>query len=678
MLKFLKIPVIALCLLAWCSSSVYAQESENGSKSEIIVTAKRSEQALNDYAGAISKLSPEQLDAVNAVHPSEALNTVSGVNIHRGSGQEHLTAIRSPVLTGGAGAGSFLYLEDGIPLRAAGFANVNGLFESAIELAETVEINKGPGSVLYGSNAVHGLINVQSRAPSADFGGDANILLSSEGFVRGKASLTGAVGPGALRAGLVAAHDNGFRSDSGFDQQKLQIRYDGQFGGWDVKALTSLQNLNQETAGFIRGDDAYLDETISETNPNPEAYRDGQSARTSIRFDKKTGETGTITLIPYARWVELDFLRHFVPGQAREENGHKSVGFLGSYAMQHDKGSVVFGLDAELTDGYLRESQDGPNVFSFVQGPHYDYDVKSTVFSAYAQSDWILTPSLTLDLGLRADWTEYQYDTQLTPGNYGRFQVVPDRTDSFSVLTPKAALNYKFGGSGHAYARYARGARAPQTSDAYSLQTRQLVGEIQTETVDSFEAGLSANASGVKLSADIYYMNKRNFFFRDSDGFNVSDGKTDHYGLELGALGKLTEKISINGNISLARHRYNFDLRNPNPANAIVDGNDVDSAPRTLATLGFSYDVSPRFNAGLEWRHMGKYFTDPGNTQSYPGHDVFVFRGRWELNDQLSFYGRIDNLFDEKYADRADFAFGSERYFPGRGRTAFIGVNSTF
>ena len=85
------------------------------------------------------------------------------MNIQRGSGQEHLTAIRSPVLTGGAGAGSFLYLQDGVPLRAAGFANVNGLFESGIEFAGSAEVFKGPGPALYGSNAVHGLVNVQSR-----------------------------------------------------------------------------------------------------------------------------------------------------------------------------------------------------------------------------------------------------------------------------------------------------------------------------------------------------------------------------------------------------------------------------------------------------------------------------------------------------------------------------------
>jgi len=54
----------------------------------------------------IPQISPEGL---TLAHPAERLNTVAGVNIHRGSGQEHLTAIRSPVLTGGAGAGSFLF-----------------------------------------------------------------------------------------------------------------------------------------------------------------------------------------------------------------------------------------------------------------------------------------------------------------------------------------------------------------------------------------------------------------------------------------------------------------------------------------------------------------------------------------------------------------------------------------
>ena len=75
------------------------------------------------------------------------------------SGQELLVAIRSPVLPAGAGQGSFLILENGVPTRAPGFGNVNALFEVHHETAEAIEVVRGPGSVRYGSNAVHGLMN---------------------------------------------------------------------------------------------------------------------------------------------------------------------------------------------------------------------------------------------------------------------------------------------------------------------------------------------------------------------------------------------------------------------------------------------------------------------------------------------------------------------------------------
>ena len=85
--------------------------------------------------------------------------------IQRGSGQESLTALRSPVLTGAGGCGAVLVLEDGIPIRPVGSCNVNELFEVNIEQAAAVEILRGPGSVLYGSSAVHGIINVIPPLP---------------------------------------------------------------------------------------------------------------------------------------------------------------------------------------------------------------------------------------------------------------------------------------------------------------------------------------------------------------------------------------------------------------------------------------------------------------------------------------------------------------------------------
>ncbi|MDB2438495.1 TonB-dependent receptor [Hellea sp.] len=623
---------------------------------------------LSQIPGSIGLIGQTELDKVALVHPAEALNAVAGVNIQRGSGQEHLTAIRSPVLTGGAGAGSFLYLEDGVPLRAAGFANVNGLFEAGTEFASKLEVFKGPGPVFFGSNAVHGLVSVQSR--DVDGPNHFEILGSDDGLVSSQLS----VARGPLRSSVSLVSDNGFREDSGFDQQKFQIKYEEDFGPWSVDWLSSFNNLNQETAGFIQGDNAFLDDDIRFTNPNPEAFRDGKSYRTQARFERQLEGGKTLALTPYARRAELRFLRHFVPGQALEKNGHSSVGLQSAY---YDD-SFNIGADVEYTKGKLFEFQENPDQFSFVQGLHYDYEVESFVGAVYAQKDVKLSDRLTLDIGARAEYTDYNYDNQASDGQSGRFIRVADRSDDFLTVTPKATLSYSFDNGPLIYARAARGSRAPQVTDLYSVQLNQVAGEADVETLDSLEVGFKGEFGAFYTELAAFTGWKDNFFFRNANGFNVVDGKTRHSGIELSFNGDITDWLSVSGGGTLARHTYNFDLDEGSPANNITSGDRVDTAPDTLAQMRASLYPTDDLTAEIEWRHVGSYFTNPGNTADYPGYDIFVLRSSYDINETIRLFGRVDNIFDKRYADRADFAFGNERFFPGRPRTLFFGVSSEF
>jgi len=611
---------------------------------------------------------PESIDIIPAeaarilVHPAEALNAVAGVNIHRGSGQEHLTAIRSPVLTGGAGAGSFLFLENGIPLRSAGFANVNGLFEAGTDFAEQIEVFKGPGPAEYGSNAVHGLINVVTPEPGS--GNTATLIGSTRGYGR---VTVGHDLTDDLRASVSLAHDDGFRDDSGFDQQKAELRYRTDFGVWDVDAVAAFNNLNQETAGFIQGPDAYADDTLRFTNPNPEAFRDGKNYRAQVRLSRYLGET-ELVVTPYARRAELRFLRHFVPGQALERNGHTAFGV--QTALIGDDWSV--GVDGEWTDGFLYEFQDNPTRFSFVQGLHFDYDVEALVVAGYAQKSFEIN-RLRIDVGARGEYTHYDYDTQAAPGVSGRFIRSPDRTDEFFTLTPKLGLTYAATDDITVFARAARGSRAPQTTDLYAVVQNQTPGEADVETLDSLEGGVRFGQGQTRFEVAAYTMWKDNFFFRNAAGFNVVDGKTRHMGVEFSFAAPLTDWLSASGEWAVSDQRYAFnDL-----SSGIRDGLAVDTAPNTLGTLRLNADWG-QIGSGIEWRHVGRYFTNEANTQTYPGHDVFVARASYDVSDTIRLFGRVDNLFDIRYADRADFAFGNDRYFPGRPRTLFVGLSTAF
>ena len=130
------------------------------------MTATRRPVALVDYPGSVTRIAAgDAVASTGATHPSELLNRAPGAMIQRGSGQESLTALRSPVLTGAGACGAVLVLEDGIPIRPVGTCNVNELFEVNVEQAAAVEILRGPGSALYGSSAVHGIINVIPPMP---------------------------------------------------------------------------------------------------------------------------------------------------------------------------------------------------------------------------------------------------------------------------------------------------------------------------------------------------------------------------------------------------------------------------------------------------------------------------------------------------------------------------------
>lgn len=666
-----------LCLLA-CSTLPGAARAD-----EIVVTTERRAQELAESPASISVLGADEIGRIGADHPSEILSRAPGVLIHRGNGQEHLTAIRSPVLTSGAGAGSFLFLENGVPLRSAGFANINALFEAHTEIADRVEIVRGPGGALYGANAIHGVVNVITPAPSADFSGALSFSGDTVERIKGGAELSDTFGSNGFYAALSLISEAGYREQSGADQQKATFRHDYSGNGVSISTVLSANNLNQETAGFVEGDDAYRDPVLRRANANPEAFRDARSLRVSSRIDISASDSLALSLTPYARWNDMKFLMHFVPSKALEENSHWSVGAQSAAYIDASPGlSLIAGVDWEYTEGALREEQFIPTVFSYTQGLHYDYAVKALAVSPFLQARVRLTPRMEAILAGRLDWTRFDYDNKTGNGVIGRFLRPADRRDSFVTASPKASLLYDVAG-GKAHMSYARGARPPQTTDLYRLQINQTADGADPEFIDAFEAGWRGLLSE-RIDFEIagYFMRKKNFFFRDADGFNVDDGKTRHLGFETALTARLSDALRLDLNAAYGAHTYRFArpvLSLPNASEAIKFGDDVDTAPRWLAGgRAFWAPVSSPIEAEVEWVFVDDYYMDAANTQVYPGHHLFNLRGAWRLAEGVTASATVRNLFDKFYAERADFAFGTARYFPGEERTYSVGLRAAF
>ncbi|MCP4929928.1 MAG: TonB-dependent receptor [Gammaproteobacteria bacterium] len=695
--------IAVLSLYSWQGVTAYAADSIPKTES-IVVTASRTPTAELNTVGNITRLSAEKIQLADAVHPYELAVQIPNTWITRGNGQEQLTSIRSPTLTGAGSCGAFLVMEDGIPSRPTGFCNVNQLFELPSTLANSLEVIRGPANALYGSNGLHGTINVLLPEPGQAASTRVSLETGSNDYWQGQFVWDSGQGESAWNAGLILDHDGGYRDDSGYDQGKLFVKNQQETSNGLLTFGLSGSWLNQDTAGFITGENAYKEDNRFR-NENPGAYRDAYSLRLSAGWMPDPGPVWAPEYKIYLRNSDMDFRMHFLPGQPREQNNQTSIGgmFLSRRNIWENT-LLTIGIDTEITTGHLDQYQKDPTVSDppgngWVENPRpsgqqYNYDADSYLLAGYANLQVPITSRWELQAGLRAEFLHYNYDNKMINGNTDAngndcldtpfpsigggkclYQRPADRTDNFSNLAPNIGALYRFNASTVGFANAVRGFRAPQATELYRLQKDQTSADINSVKLDSIETGIRHQSERLQLEMVTFYMKKSNFIFRDSDGFNVDDSKSKHYGIEANIDWRITDPMYLSLVGSYTKHKYDFS-RDAGLGEIITKGNEIDAAPKALASARLGYEVDFGL-AELEWVYSDAYFMDAANTARYDGHDLLNLRLVATPTDNWSVALRITNLTDKKYADRADlFSTTNEyRYFPGHEREAYLQIS---
>lgn len=669
-------------------------EAQQPVESEVItVTTTRSEQIANNVIGNQAAVTGENIQFVAPTHINEILLSIPGTNISRNNGQESLIALRSPVFTGAGACGAFMTAQDGVPLRGAGFCNVNELFDGFSEQAGRIEVVRGPGSVLYGSNAMHGVINIVSQKV-----GEANSYASMEAGSWGHLKFNGSGafinGNHGFRVTGTVAHDGGYIEESGFNQQKGQLRHEYNNGSFEISSNFMFTNLDQETAGYLVGLDLYKDPVAAKTNANPEAFRKAKSFRYWSTISADVSDNVRLQVTPYARSMDMEFLMHFIPGQPLEENEQKSVGFQSAfYINEGEQFELIVGVDGELGNGELKQTQDEPTVGSaflvatIPSGKQYDYEVDTKLIAGFLRGEFDINDQLSVMGGVRAEHVKYDYNNRMTSGRvdeagnpcgFGgcRYTRPADREDSFNNASFEAGLLFKIDDNNNFFTRYSRGFRAPQTAELYRLQVEQLVADIDSVKLDSIEVGVRGITDTYSYEIAGFYMKKDNVIFQDNR-VNVDNGKSKHIGVEGMFEYRFPIDVSIRASGSLAEHKYDFDYLSDG---INWNGLDIDTAPRNFGSIQLNWIPANKVKAGLEWVWMGSYYMEPTNTYKYEGHNYFNLRVEAEAMENVDIFIRVMNITNVRYAERADYApFGvGERYFVGRPRGFYGGAKVRF
>jgi iron complex outermembrane receptor protein len=663
-----------------------------GGLEEIVVTASRRPTLSLETPLSLGSVGRDAIALTGATHHADVLNRVAGVMIQRGSGQESLTAIRSPVLTGAGSCGAFLFLENGIPIRPVGFCNVNELFEINTEQAHSIEVLRGPGTALYGSNAMHGTVNVLQASPAERPARGVGVEAGPANY--GRIKIAGRFGTDAIDYGVAAlyTHDGGWRDDSGFDEAKLNAAASSRWRDTPVRLDLAATTLDQDTAGFITGQGAYRSDQLSRQNANPEAYREAHAVRLTGLLQPPATGAARLELRPYLRTSRMEFLQHFLIGKPLERNGQESAGLMSTLAWDQDPArTLAAGLDVETADSFLAQDQLGPATDGSPPanairpaGRHYDYAVRSYVAAAYVHGEQRFHERWRATAGLRAEFVSYDYDNRMLAGNTDEngvscgasgclYSRPADRTDDFFNAAPKLSLAVDLREGLVAYTTASVGFRPPEITELYRLQRNQRTADLDSERLDSIEIGLKATTAPLDLAIALFEMRKEDVILRESNGFNVSNGRTSHRGVEYDLRWRPIDAVEVAAAGTFARHQYEFS-RAIEGGESIVRGNDVDTAPRDIHRAAVSWNAGARLALEAEWLVVGEYWLDASNAHRYPGHELLNLRGRWNMAPGWAMTLRLTNALDRDYADRADFAFGSYRYFPGRGRALFAEI----
>ena len=656
---------------------------------EVVVSSSREEQLASTTAASVGVIRGEEIRETRGHHPSEIVNRTPGVYVSNFGGEGHATAIRQPITT----KALYAYLEDGVPIRSTGFFNHNALYEINIPQAGRLEVIKGPGTAVYGSDAVGGVVNAFTRDPSPTPEAELFVEGGSSTYLRGLGTASTTVGRSGFRADVNVTRADGWREGTPYDRQSGSLRWDYTLSERSrLKTLATFSHIDQPGDG---GSDLTAEDFQSTPTRtySPIAFRRVAAARLSTELQVR-GEASSFGATLYSRYNELDLLPSWQLSFDPQvwESRHRSVGLLTRYrlALTPLRTNLSAGVDLEYTPGSRRETaieaQRAGQVFTaYTTGAvQYDYDLTFWQTSPYAQADIALPGRVLLSLGARYDHIGYDYDNLLSVVDTGSHRRPTSTGVSFDRISPKLGATWEVAPNASVFASYREAFRAPSESQLFRQGSAVSTVDLKPVRAQSWEAGFRTALAGVvTLEATSYTMRLRDdilTFFDPANGLRLSQnaGATNHRGVELGAGVGLGRGLRLDAAVSYARHTY---VEWSPRAGVDYSGNEMELAPRFLGNGRLSYRP-PFLDSGVvavEWVRLGSYWMDPENTHEYDGHDLFNLFATVPVLEHLELSGRVTNLGDRRFAETSSFnQQQGERFRPGAPRQFFLGVQYRF
>jgi outer membrane cobalamin receptor len=580
---------------------------------EIVVTATRYTIALQDLSATVSVVTEKDIEALNTHNSTDVLGLFPGVFIHKTG-----TFGRADVDIRGLGdrGRSVMVLIDGRPVKM-GLYGCTITHSLPMDNVERIEVVRGPASVLYGSDALGGVINIITKKPREKYEGDIIVSYGNCNTQQYRLRTGGYLDKVYFYVTGDYRLSDGYVDNSAYDGKN----FTGKFG----------YRIHESLDAVITGTyfDGYKEEPLRTTDPD------------SISSDVWND---------YKRWA-VDFTTtgtwHTIGIMAKVYRNHGEHRFSdGWHSKDYTNGCMIQGSAGLVTGNTLSiggdfRQQGGRKIATEVQPDTGKW--QKNEYGIFVHDEQLLFDRLIVTFGAR----------------YNRDEVAGDD------ISPQIGCVLHLTDGTIIRGLVSKGFRSPQINELYLFPSSNT--DLAPEIVWNYEVGLNQRIiQGLNFEATAFLMRGENLIELGQNAeppplyVFKNTGTFEFRGMEVGVIGTLNNIVS-------ARVYHSYLGPQEKTTGKPQHKTDV-TVLLSYAALGFA----------LNGQYITDYYAADSSHEAIPDYAIVNTKVTYQLPFGLQPFCAIDNIFDEDYDIYANLPGGSAGLYKMPGRIFTIGAQYKF
>ena len=618
------------CLMS--AVSLQAQTSKDSTKvarsyaiNEVVVTGTRSETDVRHLPMTVSVVGRPQLEASQQTSVLPVLNSqvpgffstsrgVMGYGVATGaSGQMSLRGIGGPAQAGLPTTG-LLVLIDGHPQYMGLMGHpIADAYQTM--MAERVEVLRGPASVLYGSNAMGGVINIVTRKMQED-GIRTNINIGAGSYGSIQTEATNRIRKGRFSSTVTASYNrtDGHRADMAFEQYGGYAKLGYDFtDNWKVWGDVNVTRFNATNPGSVMK--PYID--------NDQRITRGMTSFALENHYEKTSGALSFFYNWGDHWINDGYQPGGEPLQYRFNSNDQMLGVSWYQSIQLFQGNrLTVGAD------YFHFGGEAWNQF-FDGHRETSADKSLNEVAGYVDFRQDIAAWLTLDAGARVDY----------------------HSQTGTEFIPQVGLAFHLPENAEIKAMASKGFRNPTIREMYMFPPQN--PDLKPEKLWNYELSFSQRLMDNRLSygLNVFYINGENLIIRlpnpnGSGMLNQNSGEIENWGAEANVGYQFNSVWSVMANYSWLH------MENP-----------VLASPEHKLYGGVNFRKG-RWSASTGIQYVKGLYTDL-DAATKENFVLWDMQGSFKATNYLSFYVRGENLLAQRYEINAGYPMPKATFMGG-------------